>query len=116
MSLLALSGITKNFGEGNVLKGISLEVGEGELLAILGSSGAGKSTLLRLIAGFEKPDQGEITFDGQLVAGDSFLPAEKRKIGIVPQDGALFPHLNVYDNIGFGIKRTQTKIPESSSY
>jgi iron(III) transport system ATP-binding protein len=109
MSLLALRGITKNFGEGNVLKGISLEVAENELLAILGSSGAGKSTLLRLIAGFEKPDQGEISFDGQLVAGESFLPAEKRGIGIVPQDGALFPHLNVYDNIGFGIGKDPNK-------
>jgi iron(III) transport system ATP-binding protein len=109
MSLLALSGITKNFGEGNVLKGISLEVGQNELVAILGSSGAGKSTLLRLIAGFEKPDQGEISFDGQLVAGEAFLPAEKRKIGIVPQDGALFPHLNVYDNIGFGISKDPNK-------
>ena len=105
MSLLALSGITKNFGEGNVLKGISISVEENELVAILGSSGAGKSTLLRLIAGFEKPDQGQIEFDGAEVAGDQFVPAEKRKIGIVPQDGALFPHLNVYDNIGFGIAK-----------
>lgn len=105
MSLLALSGITKNFGEGNVLKGISISVEENELVAILGSSGAGKSTLLRLIAGFERPDQGQIDFDGTEVAGDQFVPAEKRKIGIVPQDGALFPHLNVYDNIGFGIAK-----------
>ena len=105
MSLLALSGITKNFGEGNVLKGISISVEENELVAILGSSGAGKSTLLRLIAGFEKPDQGQIEFDGAEVAGEHFVPAEKRKIGIVPQDGALFPHLNVYDNIGFGIAK-----------
>ena len=109
MTLLELSGITKNFGEGNVLKGISLEVQDDELVAILGSSGAGKSTLLRLIAGFEKPDQGEILFDGKEVAGESFLPAEKRRIGIVPQDGALFPHLSVYDNIGFGISRDPNK-------
>ena len=105
MSLLALSGITKGFGQGDVLKGISLEVEQNELLAILGSSGAGKSTLLRLIAGFEKPDQGHIEFDGVEVSGEEFVPAEKRKIGIVPQDGALFPHLNVYDNIGFGIAK-----------
>lgn len=105
MSLLVLSGLTKNFGEGNVLKGISISVEENELVAILGSSGAGKSTLLRLIAGFEKPDQGQIEFDGAEVAGEQFVPAEKRKIGIVPQDGALFPHLNVYDNIGFGIAK-----------
>ena len=105
MTLLSLSNITKSFGEGQVLSGISLEVDEGELLAVLGSSGAGKSTLLRLIAGFEKPDSGEIVFDQRVVAGSEFVPPEKRHIGIVPQDGALFPHLNVYDNIGFGLPR-----------
>jgi iron(III) transport system ATP-binding protein len=103
MTLLSLTGITKSFGEEQVLEGISLEVKDNELVAILGSSGAGKSTLLRLIAGFEKPDLGEIVFDQKVVAGSSFVAAEKRKIGIVPQDGALFPHLNVFDNIGFGI-------------
>jgi iron(III) transport system ATP-binding protein len=103
MTLLSLTGITKSFGEERVLEGISLEVKDNELVAILGSSGAGKSTLLRLIAGFEKPDLGEIVFDQKVVAGSSFVAAEKRKIGIVPQDGALFPHLNVFDNIGFGI-------------
>ena len=106
MTLLELTGITKGFGEGEVLSGISLTVATNELVAILGSSGAGKSTLLRLIAGFEKPDLGQIVFAGETVAGESFVPAEKRQIGIVPQDGALFPHLNVYDNIGFGLKKS----------
>lgn len=109
MKLLEITGITKGFGEGNVLNGISLSVANNELVAILGASGAGKSTLLRLIAGFEKPDLGEIVFDGQTVAGQAFVPAEKRQIGIVPQDGALFPHLSVYDNIGFGLKKSADK-------
>ncbi|MDP5026443.1 MAG: ABC transporter ATP-binding protein [Aquiluna sp.] len=109
MTLLSLSNITKSFGEGQVLSGISLEVDEGELLAVLGSSGAGKSTLLRLIAGFEKLDSGEIVFDQRVVAGSEFVPPEKRHIGIVPQDGALFPHLNVYDNIGFGLPKDQKR-------
>lgn len=104
MTLLSLSNITKGFGEGEVLSGISIEVQKDELLAVLGSSGAGKSTLLRLIAGFEKPDSGEIVFDQRVIAGSEFVPPEKRHIGIVPQDGALFPHLSVFDNIGFGLK------------
>lgn len=109
MTLLSLSGITKGFGEGQVLTGISLEVLDSELVAILGSSGAGKSTLLRLIAGFEKPDSGEIVFDGVVVAGQKFVSAQKRQIGIVPQDGALFPHLSVYENIGFGLAKSESK-------
>ena len=107
MTLLTLDSITKSFGGSKVLEGISLQVADNELLAILGSSGAGKSTLLRLIAGFEKPDLGEISFDQKVVAGSSFVSPEKRQIGIVPQDGALFPHLSVYDNIGFGLPKSQ---------
>lgn len=109
MTLLSLSGIIKGFGQSQVLTGISLEVLDSELVAILGSSGAGKSTLLRLIAGFEKPDGGEIVFDGVVVAGQKFVSAQKRQIGIVPQDGALFPHLSVYENIGFGLAKSESK-------
>lgn len=109
MTLLEITSVTKGFGEGNVLNGISLTVASNELVAILGASGAGKSTLLRLIAGFEKPDRGDIVFDGKTVAGKAFVPAEKRQIGIVPQDGALFPHLSVCDNIGFGLKKSADK-------
>lgn len=109
MTLLSLSGVTKGFGQGQVLTGISLEVLDNELVAILGSSGAGKSTLLRLIAGFEKPDGGEIFFDGVMVAGQKFVSAQKRQIGIVPQDGALFPHLSVYQNIGFGLAKSESR-------
>lgn len=109
MTLLSLSGITKSFGSEKVLDGISLEVSKNELVAVLGFSGAGKSTLLRLIAGFEKPDQGEIVFDAKTISGREFVQPEKRNIGIVPQDGALFPHLNVFDNIGFGIQKDPNK-------
>lgn len=106
MSLLILKNITKSFGAESVLQEINLEVRKNELVAILGTSGAGKSTLLRLIAGFEKPDSGEIVLDTKEIASKSqFVPAQKRQIGIVPQDGALFPHLSVSDNIGFGIQK-----------
>ncbi|MCC6313387.1 MAG: ABC transporter ATP-binding protein, partial [Thermomicrobiales bacterium] len=78
---------------------------EGTLTAILGSSGCGKSTLLKIIAGIERQDRGEIVLAGRRIAGDNvFLPPEQRDIGIVPQDGALFPHLSVADNIGFGLR------------
>ena len=105
MTLLSLRNISKGFGSERVLEAISLEVSQNELVAVLGFSGAGKSTLLRLIAGFEKPDQGEIVFDQKTISGSEFVPPEKRNIGIVPQDGALFPHLNVFDNIGFGLQK-----------
>jgi len=106
MSLIILKNITKSFGRESVLEQINLEVRNNELVAILGASGAGKSTLLRLIAGFERPDSGEIVLDTRVLASaGQFVPAHKRQIGIVPQDGALFPHLSVSDNIGFGIQK-----------
>src|SRR5690606_3117430 len=74
-----------------------------------GPSGCGKTTLLRLIAGFEAPDSGRIVLDGETVAnGAAFVPAHKRGIGLVAQDGALFPHLSIADNIGFGMGRSET--------
>jgi iron(III) transport system ATP-binding protein len=80
-----------------------LEVRAGELLAVLGPSGCGKTTLLRLIAGFERPDSGSVTVAGEEVAGpDRWVPPEKRRIGMVFQDYALFPHLSVERNVGFG--------------
>ena len=104
MTLVRVNQLTKSFDGQKVLAGINFEVKKNELLAILGSSGAGKSTLLRLIAGFEKPDAGEIVLEDRTISSPEHLTLpEKRQIGIVPQDGALFPHLSVYDNIGFGL-------------
>lgn len=110
MTLLKASNLSKSFGEQPVLSDIGFELKRNELLAILGSSGAGKSTLLRLIAGFEKPTSGEIKLDDEVISSTKVLVApEKREIGIVPQDGALFPHLSVFDNIAFGIQKNKDK-------
>ena len=85
---------------------VDLTVALGSRMAIVGPSGSGKTTLLRVVAGFDVPDAGRIVLDGQLMADDvSAVPAHRRGIGFVPQDGALFPHLNVGDNIGFGLDR-----------
>ena len=106
MTLLKVHDLSKSFSNQEVLSGLNFELKKNELLAILGSSGAGKSTLLRLIAGFEKPTSGEILLDDEVISStDKLSLPEKRQIGIVPQDGALFPHLSVFDNIAFGIQK-----------
>ncbi len=106
MTFLCLEGVGKVYGTTVALDRIDLEVPAGNRMAIVGPSGSGKSTLLRVVAGFEMPDSGRVTLDGQVLAdGASFVPAHRREIGIVSQDGALFPHLSVADNIGFGIDR-----------
>ncbi len=105
VSTLALSGVSKAFGSKPVLQNLSLEIDNGEFVAVLGSSGSGKTTLLRLIAGFDDPDSGEISISGKLVASKNvFVAAEARKVGYVPQDAALFPHLSVFENVAFGLK------------
>ena len=94
----------------NSISGINLDIQEGERVSILGPSGCGKSTLLRLIAGLEKPSQGEIKIKGiKASSRENILPPEKRNVGLVVQDKALFPHLSVYSNICFGIKKNKTK-------
>jgi iron(III) transport system ATP-binding protein len=94
----------------NSITGINLDIQEGERVSILGPSGCGKSTLLRLIAGLEKPSQGEIKIKGiKASSRENLLPPERRNVGLVVQDKALFPHLSVYSNICFGIKKNKTK-------
>jgi iron(III) transport system ATP-binding protein len=101
---LEINAVTKNFGSQAVLKGVNLSVAQGGTTAIVGPSGSGKTTLLRLIAGFEHPDTGSISLNGSKVAGDGvWVPAHKRHVGYVAQDGALFPHLTVGQNISFGL-------------
>ncbi|ASN22472.1 ABC transporter ATP-binding protein [Arthrobacter sp. YN] len=101
---LDIIGVTKNFGPQTVLRGIDLSVSKGGTTAIVGPSGSGKTTLLRLIAGFEHPTRGAISLNGSLVAGNGVrVPAHKRHVGYVAQDGALFPHLSVGQNISFGL-------------
>jgi iron(III) transport system ATP-binding protein len=106
MATLRVGGLAKAFGSNRVLSDVSLSVFSGGLVAILGASGSGKTTLLRLICGFERPDAGTIDVDGRVVAAPGVhVAAEHRQIGYVAQEGALFPHLSVADNIVFGLPR-----------
>jgi iron(III) transport system ATP-binding protein len=106
MTLLELSAVTRRYhpGQPPAVDAVSLTVSRGEILALLGPSGSGKSTLLRLIAGFELPDAGSVSIDGRVVADERFaVPPERRGVGIVFQDYALFPHLTVEANVAFGL-------------
>ena len=104
MSALALDDLVVGYGGPEVVRGVSLDVPDREFWAILGASGSGKTTLLRAVAGYLRPTSGSITVAGELVAGPhTFVPPEKRRIGVVPQEGALFPHLDVAGNIAFGL-------------
>jgi iron(III) transport system ATP-binding protein len=101
---IAIRGLTMSFGEVQVLRGIDLDVPSGSLTAILGPSGCGKTTLLRLIAGFDTPDAGTIEIGNEVVAGAGrVMPPERRRLGYVAQEGALFPHMRVDANIAFGL-------------
>ena len=100
-------GYTK---EKEVLKDINLDLNEGEILGILGASGIGKSSLLRIIVGLEYPKTGEVLYQGKaLNKNDHFVPPQKRGIGLVVQEKALFPHLNVLENVKFGLQGTRRK-------
>ncbi|KPH02064.1 sugar ABC transporter [Pseudomonas sp. RIT-PI-q] len=104
MNTLELHSIYKAYGSQRALENISLSVPTGSRTVIVGPSGSGKTTLLRMIAGFEFPDSGRLTLNGQtLVDSTHEVPAHQRLIGYVPQDGALFPHMTVAANIGFGL-------------
>ncbi len=106
MSFLELRGVTKRYGSVVALDAVDLAIPKGGRTAIVGPSGSGKSTLLRLIAGFEPPDAGTIVLGGAVMAnGPDFVPAHRRSVGVVAQDGALFPHLTIADNIGFGLDK-----------
>ncbi len=105
-SMIRLEGVTKRFGDVLAVDETSLCVERGEVVALLGPSGCGKTTLLRLIAGFERPEAGTVDVDGRPVAGGgAWVPPEQRRVGMVFQDYALFPHLTVAENVGFGLSR-----------
>jgi iron(III) transport system ATP-binding protein len=112
VSLLELAGVTRRYhpAQPPAVDAVSLAVSPGEILALLGPSGSGKTTILRLIAGFEVPDAGVITIAGRVMsdatAPAGAVPPEARGVGIVFQDYALFPHLTVDGNVGFGVRRT----------
>lgn len=99
--LIQFKNIVKNFDDQQVLKGIDLDINENEFVTLLGPSGCGKTTLLRILGGFIEPDNGEVIFDGKNILG---LPPYKRELNTVFQKYALFPHLNVYENIAFALR------------
>ncbi|NJM98162.1 MAG: ABC transporter ATP-binding protein [Phormidesmis sp. RL_2_1] len=106
--VLACHHITKRFGSGvaPAVNRVSFALNKGELLGLLGPSGCGKTTLLRLVAGFERPEAGETQLAGQVVCGKGlWVPPERRQVGVVFQDYALFPHLSVLENVAFGLKQ-----------
>ena len=109
---VALDGVRKAFGPTRALDGVSLGISRGQLFAVLGPSGCGKTTLLRVIAGFERPDGGTVSVGERPVAGPrTFVEPEKRRIGMVFQDYALFPHLSVERNVAFGLPRRERSGP-----
>ncbi|HEY9483720.1 MAG TPA: ABC transporter ATP-binding protein [Micromonosporaceae bacterium] len=100
-------GVHKSYGGHRVLRGVDLVIETGSLTAILGASGSGKTTLLRVLAGFERADAGKVTMDDRVVDdGHRHVAPERRRVGYVPQEGALFPHLSVAGNVAFGLDRT----------
>lgn len=106
MTFLTLNALRKTYGTVAALDGVHLSIRRGSRTAIVGPSGSGKTTLLRLVAGFDVPDSGSIMLDGTLLAdGSTAEPAYRRGIGVVMQDGALFPHLTIAENIGFGLAK-----------
>jgi spermidine/putrescine transport system ATP-binding protein len=108
VSALSLRGVRKSYGSTPVLLGVDLDVPVGSVTAVLGPSGCGKTTMLRLIAGFDDPDAGTIALDGEIVAGAGRpRPPQRRRVGYVPQEGALFPHLSVAANVAFGLSRKE---------
>jgi ABC-type Fe3+/spermidine/putrescine transport system ATPase subunit len=108
VSLLSLEGVTKRFGGALALDALSLAIGAGEFFALLGGSGSGKSTLLRVIAGFERPDAGRVRLQGQDI---THLPPAERAVAMMFQSYALFPHMNVRDNIAYGLRRAGERNP-----
>ena len=106
------SNLRKRFNGSDAVDGASFEVEEGRILALLGPSGCGKTTALRLIAGFETPDGGTIELRGDVVAGRGrWMPPERRRVGMVFQDYALFPHMTVRQNVAFGLNGVRSRLP-----
>ena len=108
--IIRARSVTKSYGSETVLSDFNLDVWNGSIVGILGISGSGKTTALRLLAGFDKPDSGIIEMRNRVISSeDTFLPPEERNVGMVFQDYALFPHLNVEKNISFGLSRDEIK-------
>ncbi len=109
-SALSATGLQLSYGATRVLDGVDLRIPAGGIVALLGPSGCGKTTLLRTLSGLERPDAGEVSLAGRaLTSPTTFVPPERRRIGMVFQDWALFPHMNVGRNVGFGLTREQRR-------
>ena len=107
---LTVTDLHKAFGAHPVLRGVDLTVPEGAFVAVLGAAGSGKTTMLRILAGFDRPDRGVVAVGGAVLDDDRHhVPAERRRIGYVPQEGSLFPHLTVAGNVGFGLRRGRSR-------
>jgi iron(III) transport system ATP-binding protein len=118
MFALEVKNLSKRFGRDELpaVHDVSFSLEKGEILALVGPSGCGKTTTLRLIAGFEQPDSGQVLLEGRPVAGGKFfLPPEKRGVGMVFQDHALFPHLKVIENVSFGLSKKKNKEKEAAA-
>ncbi|MGC9107830.1 MAG: ABC transporter ATP-binding protein [Infirmifilum sp.] len=113
MGMVELEGVTKSYGKNRVLEGISLSAEKNEFLVVLGASGEGKSTILNIISGVVRPDKGRVVIDGEVVddSGKTYIPPEKRDIGYVFQNYALYPHMTAFDNIAFPLR--MRKLPEN---
>lgn len=105
--IIDLKNISVTFGDNQVLKNLNLYIRDKEFITLLGPSGCGKTTTLRIIAGFIEPDEGEVIFEDKLING---VPPHKRQVNTIFQRYALFPHLNVYENVAFGLRIK--KLPE----
>ncbi|MGB8434798.1 MAG: ABC transporter ATP-binding protein, partial [Burkholderiales bacterium] len=112
MAQIVLKDVVKRFGAQTAVKGVNLQVRDGEFLIMVGPSGCGKTTTLNMISGLERPTSGEIAIGGQVV--NDLEPGE-RGLGMVFQDLALFPHLTVYENIAFGLRVKKIAEPEVDS-
>jgi len=109
-SWMEFSDVSLNFGDVEAVRGVSFTLEPGEIICLLGPSGCGKTSLLRLAAGAEQPDSGTVKLDDRIVAGEGvFVPPEKRNVGLMFQDFALFPHLSILDNVTFGLRHLSAK-------
>ena len=117
-SVLEIKNLSHSYeNETSILDNINLLVKSGEIISILGSSGCGKTTLLRIIAGLEKQTKGTLKINDTIVSDSNYsIPPEKRNIGLVVQDRALFPHLNIYENVNFGIRNLSSEIDTPREY
>ena len=113
---LTIENLTRTYGEATALNGVSLDVSPGEIVCLLGPSGCGKTTLLRVVSGIERPSTGRVLINDREVAGPTrYVPPEDRSIGLMFQDFALFPHLNILDNVAFGLRSLAPDVRERSA-